>query len=264
MSTLNIAITYNRLFRNMAYASCSSLKDNKRIFVHLNYVDISTKDNEGFKSSSWYQCLNKKMLFADKKFDEMDYEEILCIADSDIYYFNSEKILQIKEYMETKNLSLIGASENYPQYTGYINCGFFFVKKNEQTKDFFKTIIKTISENDKLPEPKKGANGGNIDEQDILNDILKKNLNYEVLSPIEFPMGCYIDDVIRNKGTDQIALVHATCAANFQEKKEQLNRVLHLLNHKPIKWFRVPLEKKEIALYIDGKIKYDSREKTKR
>lgn len=258
MSILNVIITYNKLFRGMAYASCSSLK-NKNIFVHLNYVDVSTKNNQGYKSSSWYQCLDKKIKFANKKFEEMEYGEILCVSDADVHYFDSDKVFEVKQYMKNKNLSLIGASENYPENTGYINCGLIFVQKNDETQNFFKRIIDLIDENESLPNPKKGATGGNLDEQDIIN-IISKDLRYELLSPIKFPMMCYIDHVIKTERKTDIALVHATCSYTLKEKEQKIDEIISRLDHEKVKRYRTPLTKKEYALYIDGELQYDTRQ----
>ena len=252
MSKLDVIITYNRLFRNMAYASCSTLK-NENIFVHLNYVEISTKNNSGFQSSSWYECLRKKICFAENMFRDFQENDVLCVADADIYYIQPDKIYDLKSYMQNSNIEFIGGTENLSDYPtkknqGKLNCGFFLIKKTNNTKSFFSDVLNyNFSDYD-------------FGEQDIINNLVVKNkINSEILSPIDFPMGCYIDWSTSQKKTP-VYFMHSTCTANLKEKEKQIDDLINYYNLPKVKWFRTPLTKKEYALYIDGKLQYDTRQ----
>ena len=103
---LNLIITYNKQFRSLAY-SCASSLENKDIFVHLNFIDIKVDAIDPFRTKKWYECLEKKVIFINDQFDKLEENEILCISDADIYYFNPNKLIDINDSVTYNNLCFI-------------------------------------------------------------------------------------------------------------------------------------------------------------
>ena len=250
---LNLIITYNKQFRSLAY-SCASSLENKDIFVHLNFIDIKVDAIDPFRTKKWYECLEKKVIFINDQFDKLEENEILCISDADIYYFNPNKLIDIKNYMDSKNdLMIMAGSENYPSNTGYANFGIALIKKHKSTKNLFKDMLTlNVNQSIKWDSPQ--------DEQIMFNRLIKeRKINYELLTCEDFTMGCYVHAMVRENPNHRIAMLHATCCKNIQKKQEMIDEFLNIHGPKKITWFRTPLTKKEIALYIEGQLQYDSR-----
>lgn len=74
--------------------------------------------------------------------------------------------------------------------------------------------------------------------------ILKQNhgLNYEILSPKEYVMGCHLDRALDKEHT--MTVLHTTCTHNLKEKQEQIDRVINYYNMEPIEWAGAQLTKK--------------------
>lgn len=245
-SKLHISMITNELFVNLANVSCSSF-NNSNIIVHLNKIDVKTNThNNGLFSESWYECLEKKIIFADFLFKHMQYNDVLLVCDADVYCFNADNVFALKDYLHNQNLDMVGMADYFDQYYEdnpterlKINCGFFLIRKTKNSKDFFNKILLH------------NFTSFQFGEQDIVNEIiLKQNhgLNYRILCPTEYVMGCHLDRVI-SEANKNISILHTTCTHNLQEKQQQINKAIKHYGFSDIEWTNAQLTKKEVISY---------------
>lgn len=249
--SIDFAITYEKSFENLAHNCISSAQD-KNIFIHLNLVDVTSKER-GLTTKSWYECLRKKIVFAKQIFNSMEDGNILCVSDCDIFYVNSNKIAEyIQKIFKENEIDILGMCEVFEYFfhgtRKYINCGYFFIKKDPSTLNFFNSILEHDFHKFRLGE------------QEIINNIVipKLNIKTDLLSPLTYPMGCYVDRALEYHKKNQlqqekIVLMHTTCTDNKKEKIEQIDKLIDYYKMPKLNWENPELTKEEIVLYYNHK-----------
>ena len=246
MSNFHLVITYNKLFKDMAFCCLSSIK-NKNFIIHFNYNQID-ENISGFGSESWYKCIDKKNRFTAELFDSLENGEFLCVSDCDIFYFDSDHTYSLQDYMNQNNLHIIGLAEHgdiYPEgrFSAMINGGFFIIKKTQRTQNFFKQILKEDIRQHKHAD------------QNVINQILKtQNINYELLDTSKYTSGCYVYHNLEN--SNKIQLLHATCCENLEEKTRLINDILKHYNMPPLEKMNITISDKKIHFYKNGQLQH--------
>lgn len=246
MSNFHLVITYNQLFKDLAFCCLSSIR-NKDFIIHFNYNQID-ENISGFGTESWYKCIDRKNHFTAELFDSLDDGEFLCVSDCDIFYFDSDHTYKLKEYMDENNLHILGLAEHgdvYPEgrFSAKVNGGFFIIKKTQRTQSFFKQIV---SKDIRLHKHA---------DQNIINDILKnQNINYEILDTSKYTAGCYVYHNLEN--SNKIILLHATCCENLEEKTRLINDILRHYGMLSLEKMRIDISNRKIFFYKNGELQH--------
>ena len=246
---LPVVMTYNKLFEKLAFFSSSSL-NNKSIYIHLNEIDSEDSEDAGFNSKSWYESIINKIEFSKQVFDQLSYNECICVSDVDIFYINPNRVYDLKYYLQNSNLEFLAPSESgilKDKRSGYINAGFMIIKKTENTENIFDYILSHNLFDFRYAD------------QDIINKFLnEKSINYEILDTDLFLMGCYMNDI--GIQLDEVALLHTTCANSLEEKIIQINNMARRIGFKSIDFNNIKLTKNEVIKYKNGILINDNRD----
>lgn len=248
MNKLNVCVSYNDLFKDLAYISCSSYK-NKNIVVHMNQTSIGIVSGNTLGSTEWRDSLREKISFSNSIFTSMEYGEVICIADADVYCLNSDRVFELKKQIEDDDLDILGLTNWFEQYGDdnhperlMINCGFFLLRKTERSKGFLNNVLSY------------NFRDFTFGEQDIINEIILRGdhgLKYKTVCPREFILGCYLDRVL-SLGDVNISLIHTTCTENVRQKKAQLDNLMEKLGLEKINWNNPVNNKTEVIYYRNG------------
>lgn len=249
-SKLNVCIVYNNTFKGLASVACSSYK-NDNILVHLNKINIPDINGDTFFTKEWRDSLKQKIAFSNSIFHKMDYDDVLCVADADVYCLNSDRVYDLKKEIKDRDLDMLGQTNWFEQYYEevltdrlMINCGFFVMRKTKRSHDFFDKVLEyDFSKFD-------------FAEQDIINEVILRGdhgLKYKTISPTEYILGCYLDRVIA-LGNLNVSLIHTTCTSNVDQKKQQIDRIVSESKSKKIDWNDTKIRKREVLYYTDGQL----------
>jgi hypothetical protein len=176
-------------------------------------VSCKLETNEtkfGFKSNSWYDAIQFKLISVLNILSQKKDGEIILLSDSDILFFKKDKTLinlATKHFNENSDLDLWISRENT---INEVNTGFYFIKNNNKTRNFISNGIKKCKELD-------------LGDQTYFNQELNKYLKWDYIPNIYTIWSTQIYD------KNNAIFHHATCAYNVEQKLDQQKTILSLL-----------------------------------
>lgn len=227
---LVFCVTFDDHFSPMCNHLLSNLQPcGEDMDIRLN--KINTLDLERrFQSSSWYENLSHKMVFAMRNMSEASDGQVICVSDADIQFFRPEDLLDRASFLCDSELEYLGQREGGTvdeNLGGDFNGGFFLIKKNKKTMDFVRQVCETDITKYRLAD------------QEVINHKIRSiGIQAKFLEARKYVHGCCVqyEDYVGPLNSENIVMHHATCASNMQEKMDQMNLVRSRMDFPLVDW----------------------------
>jgi hypothetical protein len=177
-------------------------------FTPLVFEFITNETVFGFRTKSWYDAIEFKLISVLNTLNLKPDDEIILVSDSDIYFIkNDDTLITLAKqtFIKNEHLDLWIMQENNTK--NRVNTGFYFIKNSASVRSFLESAIRSCQEY--LPYA----------DQSFFN----KNLN---LLNIEFIPNKYVIWATNIFNKNYSIFHHAVYTGNVEQKLRQQNFII--------------------------------------
>lgn len=190
-----------------------SLRGSHQVEVHEYIIDMSAFNGIGdFHTDGWYYaCRTRIINMLDFMFSNPSVKHVI-FSDADIHFLNPQKLPELVQEAESRNLDYYGMRENNSHQ---FNCGFIVMKNHKKCHDFLNQVVYRL-DHERLPYA----------DQSVINELLLHGNVHDMTFD-------FIPNDLVVWGADpqphpNAIFHHAVCASTVSEKIEQIQYIIQL------------------------------------